>query len=264
MLFLARCASTVSVIGVCVVEESTRRPAPVGVALWLSLALAASGVLYWLISQGVLTWSTAVEARAALSDTASRHPLLAMGAYISVFTAAALLLFPAQLWIIVLGGVLLGFERAFIASWSAAILSAGLVFLIGRSTIGEFYGRRARGYLDRIGGAFQKDQFFYMLTLRLLPVCPFCIANIAPALLGARLAPFLAATAIGVAPYAAAYCFAGARAGAMLDPSRPPDIARLTGDLVLILFALACMPVIAVIVRMHARRKHVVDVGAPS
>jgi uncharacterized membrane protein YdjX (TVP38/TMEM64 family) len=247
-----------------VIEQQKKRSVTLSAALWLFFALAASGAVYWLISQGVLSWSAAVAAHGALVEGVLRHPLLAIAAYIALFIMAALLLFPAQLWIIVLGGVLFGFERAFAASWAAAIVSAGLVFLIGRSTIGEIYRRHARGYLDRVGGAFQKDQFFYMLTLRFIPVCPFCVANIVPALLGARLAPFLAATAIGVAPYVAAYCFAGARAATMLDPSRPPDIARLSGDIALVLFALACMPAIAVIVRAQARRKRPSDVGAPS
>ncbi len=226
-----------------------------GAGLWLALALLASGLAYWLVAEGALTWSSAVAARTRLADAASSHPALAILIYICLFTGAAILLMPVQVWVILLGGILLGFERGVAASMAAALISAGAVFLIGRSTIGEIYRRHARGYLDKIDGAFQKDQFLYMLTLRLVPIFPFCVGNVVPALLGARLAPYLAAAAIGVCPYVLIYSFAGARAAAMLAPHRAPDISHLSGDIILILFALARVPVIAVIIRAQMRRK---------
>jgi uncharacterized membrane protein YdjX (TVP38/TMEM64 family) len=241
----------------------TERPRiALGAAVWLLVALLASAAIYWLAARGALSWSSAVAAHATLAEIATSHPVLMIAAYVAVFTAAALLLFPAQLWIIVLGGVLFGFERAFAVSWAAAVLSAGLVFVIARSTIGEIYRRHARGYLDRIGGAFQKDQFLYILMLRFIPICPFCVTNVAPALLGARLTPYLAATAIGVAPYVATYCFAGGRAAAMLDPDHPPDPASFSNDIIVVLSALAAMPVIAVIAR-RAQRKRAAIAAAP-
>ena len=48
--------------------------------------------------------------------------------------------------------------------------------------------------------------------------------------------------------------------------SEGPGLGRIAPhpDIALVLFALACMPAIAVIVRAQARRKRPSDVGAPS
>ena len=54
--------------------------------------------------------------------------------------------------------------------------------------------------LSRFRAGLDKDGFLYVLTLRLMPVFPFWLVNLAPALLGMRLAPFAAATAIGIVP----------------------------------------------------------------
>ncbi len=232
--------------------------ATAGLAAWIALALAAAAAFYWAIASGVFSWAALVEARLALSDLVALRPWATFGAYIAFFVVMSLVLFPAQLWVILIGAILLGFERGFAASWLAACVSAGLVFWLARSAFGGVYRRHAQRYLDRVEAAFQRDQFLYMLMLRFIPVCPYCVANVLPAVLGARFWPFLAATAIGVVPYVGVYSFAGARAAAMLDPERAPDLASISADLIPVLAAFAALPVLAIVVRSVRRR------GAPA
>jgi uncharacterized membrane protein YdjX (TVP38/TMEM64 family) len=47
------------------------------------------------------------------------------------------------------------------------------------------------------------------LFLRLVPVFPFWLVNLVPALAGVRLAPFAAATVIGIMPATFAFAFVG-------------------------------------------------------
>jgi len=194
----------------------------------------------------------------ALADLVTQHSWLAFAAYVAFFLVMSLLLFPAQLWVILIGAVLLGFERGFAASWLAACLSAALVFLLARSALGGVYRRHAQRYLDRVEAAFQRDQFLYMLMLRFIPVCPYCVANVLPAVLGANFWRYLLATAIGVIPYIGVYSFAGARAAAILDPDRPPDLASISADLIPVLAAFAALPLLAIIVRSMSKRRAVI------
>jgi len=58
-------------------------------------------------------------------------------------------------------------------------------------------------------------------------VVPFWLLNLAPALLGMRLAPYAAATFLGIAPGAAVFASVGAGLGGVLAADSPPDFGVL-------------------------------------
>jgi len=68
---------------------------------------------------------------------------------------------------------------------------------------------------------FQKNAVSYMLFLRLVPVFPFFIVNIVPALLGVPLRVFAATTAIGIIPGTFIFASLGAGLGSILDEQEP-------------------------------------------
>jgi hypothetical protein len=55
----------------------------------------------------------------------------------------------------------------------------------------------------------RKDAFSYLLVLRLAPVFPFFVMNIAPALFNVSLRTYVAATFLGILPGTFAYAFLG-------------------------------------------------------
>ena len=57
---------------------------------------------------------------------------------------------------------------------------------------------------------FRADAFSYLLFLRLVPVFPFFLVNLAPALVGVKLRTFVAATALGIIPATLAFALFGA------------------------------------------------------
>lgn len=235
-------------------DVAKRRRYPAALVAWLAGAVAVIVAIYWAASAGLLSWEMAVESRMAADEFVARNTVLAYAAYLILFVGLALALFPAQLWIIVFGAVLFGFWPALIVSWLAAAASAALVFLLARGVLAEGYRARASKYLARIEKGFQRDQFSWMLAVRFIPVVPYCISNVAPAFLGARFAPFLAATIIGVIPYVTAYTFAGAKAASVLDSSKPPDVAGLAADMAPVMLAIAALPMAALLVRRWRRR----------
>lgn len=226
----------------------------VTLAIWLLIAVCASAALYYAAATGVLSWSTLVEARTALTQLVADRPLVAVALYVAAFVTLALVLFPAQLWIILIGGILFGFAGGFALTWASAVLSSMIVFFVSRGTLGALYRQRASKYLERVAEIFREDQFLYMLTLRLVPICPYCIANVIPAMLGARTLPYFLSTIIGVTPYIVVYSYAGSRAGAVLAMGEPPDLASLAREIMPILAAIAALPILTIIVRRMARK----------
>ena len=58
--------------------------------------------------------------------------------------------------------------------------------------------------------AFAPDAFSYLLFLRLVPIFPFWLVNLVPAVCGVSLATFVAASVLGMIPATFAFAFVGA------------------------------------------------------
>jgi uncharacterized membrane protein YdjX (TVP38/TMEM64 family) len=91
-----------------------------------------------------------------------------------------------------------------------ATIGAIFIFLIAKSAVGEHLVRRAGPLAGKLAQGFRADAFSYLLFLRLVPVFPFWLINLVPALCGVRLATFAAATAVGIIPATFAIAFVGA------------------------------------------------------
>jgi uncharacterized membrane protein YdjX (TVP38/TMEM64 family) len=107
------------------------------------------------------------------------------------------------------GGFLFGWFWGGLASMVAATAGAIIVFLVARSALGELLAARAGPWLERLRQGFQEDAFNYLLFLRLVPIFPFWLVNLAPPLLGVSLSTYVLATAIGIIPGSFAYSIAG-------------------------------------------------------
>ncbi len=69
----------------------------------------------------------------------------------------------------------------------------------------ELLAARAGPWLERFRDGFQENAFNYLLFLRLVPIFPFWLVNLAPALLGVSFATYLLATVLGIIPGSFAY-----------------------------------------------------------
>jgi uncharacterized membrane protein YdjX (TVP38/TMEM64 family) len=82
----------------------------------------------------------------------------------------------------------------------AATLGATLVFLAARYLFQDAARQRLGTTGRRVIEGFQDNAFNYLLFLRLVPLFPFWLVNLVPALTGIRLRTYVAATAIGILP----------------------------------------------------------------
>ena len=90
-----------------------------------------------------------------------------------------------------------------------ATIGATLIFLAARTALGEPLLRWAGPRANQLAQRFRADAFSYLLFLRLVPVFPFWLVNLAPAVVGVRLGTFVLATALGIIPGTFAYALVG-------------------------------------------------------
>jgi uncharacterized membrane protein YdjX (TVP38/TMEM64 family) len=181
-----------------------RRLAPVVVIILLAVAVFAAG---W---HHQLSLGTLVRHRVALDAFVDAHFALAMAIFVAVYVAAVSLSIPGAVFLTIAGGVLFGVVVGSIAVVIGATAGATVIFLIARSAFSEYVVRRAGPRLARIVDGFCADAFSYLLFLRLVPLFPFFLVNLAPALVGVRVVTFVTATAIGIIPATVVFTSVGA------------------------------------------------------
>jgi len=178
--------------------------------LWpLALLIAAAGIVFAMGWTRYLTLEELVARREDLRATIADHMWLALLAFMAIYAATVALSLPGGAVLTLAGGFLFGWFIGGLATIVAATAGAIVVFLVARTALGEILAARAGPWLERLRQGFQEDAFSYRLFLRLVPIFPFWLVNLAPALLGVGLSTYVAATFIGIVPGSFAYSIAG-------------------------------------------------------
>jgi uncharacterized membrane protein YdjX (TVP38/TMEM64 family) len=196
------------------------------------------------------------EHRQQLLDLVASHAVVAALTFMAVYVAAVALSVPGASFLTIAGGFLFGWAAASAMVVVAATAGATLLFLAARSAFGGVLARRAGPAVARFEAGFRKDAFSYLLSLRLLPIAPFWLVNLVPALLGVRLSTFVLSTFIGIIPGTIVYASLGSGLGATLAAGADPDLAvALQPEILLPLLGLCILALLpAVIRRVKARR----------
>ncbi len=82
----------------------------------------------------------------------------------------------------------------------AATIGATLVFVAARYVFADAARRRLGAFGERINAGFTENAFSYLLFLRLVPLFPFFLVNLAPAFTSIPLPTYALATFVGIIP----------------------------------------------------------------
>lgn len=220
------------------------------------LALIAAGLAlgYALGWHHYLSLGYVAESREALKDLVGRNYILSLAGFCVVYVLAVALAFPAASVLTIFAGFLFGWMVGGMTVAIAATTGASILFLAARSAFGGFLRQRVSGTAKRFAKGFREDAFSYLLVLRLAPVFPFVIVNIAPALFDVKLRSFIMATLIGILPGTFAYAYLGQGVDSVLvaaqKSGREASLSDLvTWDISLAFIALAIVATIPLVVR---------------
>lgn len=196
-------------------EPQTGRPVPRrsgALRRWLPLlVLAAVAALVFAMGwHRQLTIENIAANRDRLQELIAAHKVLALLAYVVIYTATVSLSLPGSLLLTLTGGLLFGWFVGGLATVVAATIGATIIFLIARTALGETLARKAGPSLVKLSDGFQRNALSYLLFLRLVPAFPFFLVNLAPALLGVPLRTYVIGTFFGIIPGTFAFASAGA------------------------------------------------------
>jgi uncharacterized membrane protein YdjX (TVP38/TMEM64 family) len=163
---------------------------------------------------------------------------------------------PTALILTLTGGFLFGTWLGGSVAAVSCTTGATIIFLVSRLTVGDAVEGRIGPRVRALAEEIKKDAFFYLLTLRLIPVMPFWLTNVAAALISIRTSTFATATLIGIFPVAVIYAGVGAGLGSLFDSGRPLSTHTLiTPQVILPLAGLAVLSVLPVVYQRWRGRR---------
>lgn len=193
-----------------------------GLKLWWPLIalIAIMIIAYSLGWHKYLSIKNLAENREYFANFVQNNWLNAILAYAGVYALTTALSLPVGSILTVIGGFLFGWVTAGLVTILAATAGATLVFTVAKSTIGEFLRHKAGPFVKKLTAGFNDDAFGYLMFLRLVPVFPFWLVNIAPALFGVKMRTYLVTTFLGIIPGTFAIALLGSGLGSVIDKQK--------------------------------------------
>lgn len=194
-------------------------PPPNTVVRWLPLVLLAAVMAlgYALGWHKYLSFKTIGLNYEVLKSFIADNFIAAIALYMLIYVAVVALSAPGGLVMTLAGGLLFGWQLGAPATIIAATIGATILFLIAKTSFGESLAAKAGPWLAKLQDGFKENALSYLLFLRLVPVFPFVIVNLAPALLGVPLRTYVIGTLIGIIPGTIAFSVAGSGLGSIVE-----------------------------------------------
>jgi len=212
--------------------------------LVLVAAIALARALGW---GDYLSFDALREHRSDLNEFIARQGYLAALLFVAAYALTTLLVLPVGALLTIVGGFLFGVGAGTAYVVVGATLGATALFIVVRYALGDLFRAKAGPFMQRMEAGFRANELSYMLVLRLIPLFPFFVVNVAPAFLGVSLRSYVVGTFLGIIPGTLVFALAGAGLGSVFDSGgaftlesvlTPEVIAGLVG-----LALLALLPV---------------------
>ncbi len=222
--------------------------------LWqraLPVVVIACGLLgVWLSGAAdYLSFDALVEFKTGLAEWSKANPLAGPLALVGIYALGTALSVRGMVWVTLAAGLQYGPVDGPAAVVAGATLGAVVVFFAARYAFADLLRSKAGKWLDKVDQEMREGQVSYLLTIRMVPVIPFWIANLAPAFLDVKARTFAWTTFLGIIPLVAVYCSVGAGVGTLLEAGQEPDLfgvlldPKIMGPLAL-LISFSLLPVV--------------------
>ena len=170
--------------------------------------------------------------------------------FIGLYVFSTALSIPGALILTMMGGYLFGAFLGALFSLIGAIVGASILFIAARSAFGELLKPKIGSSIERMRNELTKNAFFYLLFLRLTPVFPFFVVNIAPAFLNISFSKYFFASFLGMIPGAAVYALMGSGLNKTLVTDEGFDkIPNVSLEFLAGLVGLAVLSVVPILIR---------------
>ncbi|PCI57268.1 MAG: hypothetical protein COB36_03100 [Alphaproteobacteria bacterium] len=140
------------------------------------------------------------ENKDTMLNMVAERPILTAVGFMAVYIIFVALSLPAATLLTLMGGFLFGTWLGTLYVVTAATIGATIIFLIAKTSLGVTLREKAGGMYKRIEDNMKDNATGYLLFMRLIPVFPFFLVNIVPALFNVKPRIFILTTFFGIIP----------------------------------------------------------------
>ncbi len=220
--------------------------------LLLLFAVALILLFFRFDMQRFLTLEALKGNRQLLEEFHNRHRFIMTAGFMALYIVQTALSLPGATILSLAGGALFGAITGTLCAVVAATIGATLAFLVTRYLLRDLVLARFGPRLEGLNRELEERGLNYLLFLRLVPLFPFFLINLAAGMTRLPLKSFVIGTLVGIIPGGFVFCNAGASLATVTtlrEIASPRVVASFT---LLGLFAL--IPVIHG--RFRTRRKN--------
>ena len=204
----------------------------------LAIAAILAALFFYFDLPDYLTLDSLKANRSRLTAVYEEHGFAVVSVFITLYILQTALSLPGATIFSLAAGAIFGAVMGTVYAVTAATIGATLAFLATRYLFRDSVQNKFGSKLDKINRELSREGLNYLLFLRLVPLFPFFMINLAAGLTNIRLSTFFFGTLIGIIPGGFVYCNAGA---SLASINSIGDIAspRVLGSFALLgLFAL--------------------------
>ncbi|MEQ1689030.1 MAG: TVP38/TMEM64 family protein [Sphingopyxis sp.] len=209
--------------------------------LFLAAAIALALLAAWQMGLFNLLSLDALKAqRGAIDARYAAEPLLVIALFFIAYVAVTAFSIPGAAVMTLAGGAIFGLTRGAVIISFASTIGATLAFLSSRYVLRDWVQSRFAARLGAINSGVERDGAFYLFSLRLVPVVPFFLINLAMGLTPIRTWTYYWVSQVGMLLGTLVYVNAGtqlAHVEQLSDIASPTLLASFT--------ALALVPWVA-------------------
>jgi uncharacterized membrane protein YdjX (TVP38/TMEM64 family) len=206
--------------------------------LLLITAALAIGIFFWFNLERFLTLEGLQNNHQALLDYYASHTLATVAGFMAIYIIQTTLSLPGAAILSLAAGAIFGSIMGTVYAVMAASIGATLAFLVTRYLLRDMVLKRFGSRLEGINRELEQRGLNYLLFLRLVPVFPFFLINLAAGLTRLPLRTFVLGTLLGIIPGGFVFVNAGASLASITSLSGIASPRVLVSFALLGLFAL--------------------------
>ncbi|NMT62900.1 FAD-dependent oxidoreductase [Marinobacter orientalis] len=200
----------------------------------------------------ILTLENLQKHQSSIEQWISQNLLVAVLGFAAIYVVVTALSLPGATIMTLAGGAFLGNIYGLLAVSVASTIGASLAFLVARFLMRDTLRKRYAATVAKMDRGIRKDGAFYLATLRLVPVFPFFLINLAMGLTGMKLRTYALVSWVAMLPGTFVYVNAGTQLSQIESTG---DI--LSADLLLSFALLGLFPLIAKFIVGFIRKRRV-------
>jgi pyruvate/2-oxoglutarate dehydrogenase complex dihydrolipoamide dehydrogenase (E3) component/uncharacterized membrane protein YdjX (TVP38/TMEM64 family) len=166
-----------------------------------------------------LTFENVKAQQAAIQAWYEAHPWQAFAGFFALYVAVTGLSLPGATVMTLAAGAIFGLLRGTVLASFASVIGATIAFLASRFVLRDWVQARFTSRLHGINEGIRKEGAFYLFTLRLIPLVPYFVINLAMGLTPIRAWTFFWVSQLGMLAGTIVFVNAGTQLASIDSPA---------------------------------------------